>query len=262
MNAPISRRALQLLPPCATTGIGSLPHSQLELALQMAFQVDIPYVPQLPSSDPSEFMIPGALDGLPGLRFDAEGLCSVDIDEWQKQREAFGASIESALSSGDLKAFEPSPRACRAWKPFLWEVANRKLAFAKAQIAGPATVRWATKTSVGTAVSNVADLDQQILRLLLAKSLAMAKAVRRAAATPIGIYCSISASISSRWTSDCRSMRYWRSPRRSSGSWHPARHSALGLSPPTSQRRFRFRSWSTQSKLRSSQRWGAVAPAT
>jgi len=185
MTAPISRRALQLLPPCATTGIGSLPHSQLELALQMAFQVDIPYVPQLPSSDPSEFMIPGALDGLPGLRFDAEGLCSVDIDEWQKQREAFGASIESALSSGDLEAFQPSPRACRAWKPFLWEVANRKLAFAKAQIAGPATVRWATKTSVGTAVSNVADLDQQILRLLLAKSLAMAKAVRRASATPI-----------------------------------------------------------------------------
>src|SRR5215831_15596788 len=114
MTAPISRRALQLLPPCATTGIGSLPHSQLELALQMAFQVD--------------------------------------IHEWQKQREAFGASIESALSSGDLEAFEPSPRACRAWKPFLWEVANRKLAFAKAQIAGPATVRWATKTSVGTAV--------------------------------------------------------------------------------------------------------------
>ncbi len=185
MTGPISRRALQLLPPCATTGIGSLPHSQLELALQMAFQVDIPYLPQLPAGNPSEFMIPGALDGLPGLRFDGEGLCSIDIDEWQRRREVFGASVESALSSGDLEMFEPSPQACRAWKPFLWEIANRKLAFAKSQIAGPATVRWATKTSAGNPASDVPDLDQQIFRLLLAKCLAMAKAVRRVSATPI-----------------------------------------------------------------------------
>jgi methionine synthase II (cobalamin-independent) len=185
MTAPISRRALQLLPPCATTGIGSLPHSQLELALQMAFQVDIPYLPQLPAGNASEFMIPAALDGLPGVRFDGEGLCSIDIDEWQRQREAFGASIETALSSGDLTMFEPSPQASRAWKPFLWEIQNRKLAFAKVQIAGPATVRWATKTSVGDIASDVPDLDQQIFRLLLAKCLAMAKAVRRASATAI-----------------------------------------------------------------------------
>jgi len=185
MSAPISRRALQLLPPLATTGIGSLPHSQLELALQMAFQVDVPYLPQLPARNPSEFMIPGALDGLPGLRYDAEGLCTVDVDEWQSRRETFGASVEAALTSGELEAFEPSPQACRAWKPFLWEVANRKLAFAKAQIAGPATVRWATKTSTGNPVFESAQLDQQIFRLLLAKTLAMAKAIRRAAATPI-----------------------------------------------------------------------------
>jgi hypothetical protein len=185
MTAPLARRALQLLPPCATTGIGSLPHSQLELALQMALQVDIPYLPQLPSGNPSEFMIPGALDGLPGLRFDAEGMCSIDLDEWQRGRASFGASIESALGSGELEAFEPSPQACRAWKPFLWEIGNRKLAFAKAQIAGPATVRWATKTSAGSPASEVAELDQHIFRLILAKCLAMAKAVRRASATPI-----------------------------------------------------------------------------
>ncbi len=185
MTAPISRRALQLLPPFATTGIGSLPHSQLELALQMAFQVDVPYLPQLPASSPSEFMIPGALDGLPGLRFDGEGLCTVDIDAWRAQREMFGASIESALTSGELEGFEPLPQACRAWKPFLWEIGDRKLAFAKAQIAGPATVRWATKSSTGDPVSELPELDQQIFRLLLARSLAMAKAIRRASATPI-----------------------------------------------------------------------------
>ena len=185
MTAPISRRALQLLPPLATTGIGSLPHSQLELALQMALQVDVPYLPQLPAGNPSEFMIPGALDGLPGLRFDAEGLCTVDLDDWQARREEFAASVESALTSGELERFEPSPQACRAWKPFLWEIAHRKLAFAKAQIAGAATVRWATKTSTGEPVFESPQLDEQIFRLLLAKAVAIATAVRRAGATPI-----------------------------------------------------------------------------
>src|SRR5262244_2153683 len=185
MSAPTARRALRLLPPCATTGIGSLPHSQLELGLQMALQLDVPYVPQLPSGNPSELMIPAALDGLPGLSFDAEGICTVDVAEWEAANERFAPSLESALSSGLLQAFEPSPQALRAWKPFLWEIANRKLAFAKAQIAGPATVRWATKTSTGNPVLASAQLEEQMFRLLLAKTLAMAKAIRRAAATPI-----------------------------------------------------------------------------
>jgi hypothetical protein len=185
MSAPPARRALRLLPPCATTGIGSLPHSQLELGLQMALQMDVPYVPQLPSGNPSEFMIPAALDGLPGLSFDAEGVCSVDVVQWQAASEQFGLSLEAALGSGELESFEPSPQACRAWKPFLWEVANRKLAFAKTQIAGPCTVRWVAKTSEGLPTAEIGGLDQQIFKLLLAKCLAMVKALRRTLTTPI-----------------------------------------------------------------------------
>lgn len=185
MSAPSVRRALQLLPPCATTGIGSLPHTQQELALQMALQVDIPYLPQLPTGHPSELMIPAALEGLPGLSFDAEGLCTVDLEVWLREREAFGTSIEVALQSGELTPFEPSPQACRSFRPFLWEVENRKLAFAKVQLAGPSTVRWVAKTSAGKPAHDVEPLDQQIFRLLLAKSLALVKAVRRTGATPI-----------------------------------------------------------------------------
>ena len=185
MTPPSIRRALQLLPGLATTAIGSLPHTQLELAMQMAFQVDIPYLPQLPAGNPSELMIAAALDGLPGLRFDSEGGCTVELAEWETSRSAFGASIERALDSGELSAFEPSARACRAWKPFLWEIENRKLTFAKVQIAGPATVLWITKASSGSPASDLAELDQQIFRLLLSKCLAMVKAIRRTSATPI-----------------------------------------------------------------------------
>lgn len=180
-----ARPALKLLPPCATTGIGSLPHTQSELALQMALQHDIPFLPQLPRADPAELMIPAALEGLPGLSFDAEGLCTVNLEEWQAQRDRFTLKIESALSSGELGDFEPSAAACRSLRPFLWEIENRKAPFAKVQLAGPATVRWVAKTSRGEPASDTTELDQQIFRLLLARSLAMVKAVRRAGATPI-----------------------------------------------------------------------------
>lgn len=185
MSAPNVRKALSLLPPCATTGIGSLPHTQLEMALQMAFQVDIPYLPQLPSGAPGELMIASALDGLPGLRFDADGITTVDTAEWEREREPFGLSIEAALQSDALTPFEPTPQACRAFRPFLWEVENRKLALAKVQIAGPCTVRWVAKTSDGRPTADLPALDQQIFRLLLAKSLALVKAVRRTNATPL-----------------------------------------------------------------------------
>lgn len=184
MALPI-RQALRLLPPCATTGIGSLPHTQLELGLQMALQVDVPYLPQLPNGNPSELMIASALDGLPGMRFDNDGLVTIELEQWQAKSQAFGDEIEASLQSDALERYEPSSQACRGWKPFLWEVENRKLAFAKIQIAGPATVGWSARTSTGQPASAVPELDRQIFRLLLARAIAMVKAVRRANATPL-----------------------------------------------------------------------------
>lgn len=188
MTAPIIRRALPLLPACATTGIGSLPHTQLELALQLSLQLDLPFLPQLPTGNPSELMIASALDGLPGLRFDAEGMCTVELAEWERDQVAFDARLQRALSTGELSEFEPSAQACRAWRPFLWEVEHRKLAFAKVQVAGPFTVRWLTRLAgeaSGRAVADHPQLDEQIFRLVMAKALAMVKALRRAGVTPL-----------------------------------------------------------------------------
>jgi hypothetical protein len=178
-------RPSQLLPSLATTGIGSLPHTQLELALQMALQVDIPYVPQLPAGHPTELMIAQALEGFPGLSVDGEGMCTIDLAQWERERGPYGAALEAALGSGELGRYEPTPEACRAWKPFLWEVEHRKLALVKVQLAGPATVRWVAKTSQGAPLADVTALDQQVFRLSLAKMLAQVGAVRRAGATPL-----------------------------------------------------------------------------
>jgi len=176
------RAALSLLPRGAITGIGSLPHTQMELALQMALAVDVPYLPQLPSQNPSELMVPAALEGLPGLEAGEDGACTVELGAWEAGRAALEARIDAAVRSGDASAFLPGVAAARALRPFLWEVRERKLAFAKAQLAGPATVRWSSRLSTGEPLSEHPGLDAQVFRLLLVRSLALVQAVRAAGA--------------------------------------------------------------------------------
>ncbi|MBF5042825.1 hypothetical protein FGE12_10510 [Aggregicoccus sp. 17bor-14] len=183
MPAPTIRRAVQLLPRLGTTAVGSLPLTQLELALQAALQLDIPALPQLPVGAPAEFMLPAALEGLPGLRADADGLCSVDPAAFSAGRAAFEERLEAALApGGSLEPFEPSAAAARAWRPFLWEVEHRKLALAKAQLAGPFTVLGVVR---GAAGPELPGLEDAVFRLLLARSLAMVRALRRAGTTPL-----------------------------------------------------------------------------
>jgi methionine synthase II (cobalamin-independent) len=185
MSAQTIRRAVQLLPPCASTGIGSLPHTQVELGLQAALAMDLPFLPQLPQRHPSEYMIPAALEGLPGLSFDEDGMCTVDLAQWEAGGAAFEARLEEALSSGHLEAFEPTLEGCRAWRPFLWEVENRKLALTKAQIAGPFTVLTMARTSQGLSTLEMPGLDKAMYRLVMARALAMVKALRRTGTTPV-----------------------------------------------------------------------------
>ena len=182
---PDVRAALSLLPRGAITGIGSLPHTQMEMALQMALAVDVPYLPQLPAQNPAELMVPAALEGLPGLESGADGACTVDLRTWEAGRAALDARIDAAVRTGDASAFLPGVAAARALRPFLWEVRERKLAFAKAQLAGPATVRWSSRLSTGEPLSSHSGLDAQVFRLLLVRSLALVQAVRAAGATAL-----------------------------------------------------------------------------
>jgi hypothetical protein len=163
--------------PLATTGIGSLPHTQLELAIQQAFSLNIPYLPQLPRRDPAEQLLPMALDGLPGLRWDAEGRCTVQLEAWRREAKAFEKRLDRALQRDELAPFEPQATSCRAWKPFLWELAERKTRVAKAQLCGPVTCAWAVRLDDGRRALDEAALGGQIYRLVLARSLAMARAI-------------------------------------------------------------------------------------
>src|SRR5256885_8711470 len=56
------------LPISRTTGIGSLPHTDVRAAMREAFRVDVPYLPELPMRDAREFMLVHATEGIPGIR--------------------------------------------------------------------------------------------------------------------------------------------------------------------------------------------------
>lgn len=173
------------LPPLCTTGIGSLPHTSLELALQQALSVDLPYVPSMPARSAAEYMIPQVVEGLPGARFDREGNTTIALDAWKAGAPALAAALDRALQKGELEPFEPSAEAYSAWKPFLWEIESRKLRHAKAQLTGPVTARWAVALDDGRPASAVAELDRQLFRLALARALAMTRAIRERGATPV-----------------------------------------------------------------------------
>src|SRR3989442_1466156 len=83
-----------MLPALATSSIGSLPHTQLELALQQALLLDIPAAPQLPRRDAAEYMVPQALEGLHGLRADAEGNVELDLGDWRRGAATLDARLD------------------------------------------------------------------------------------------------------------------------------------------------------------------------
>ncbi len=116
------RDALSLLPPCATTGVGSLPLSLAE-ALQLSMQQDVPYLPEVAG----ERMLPLALS----------------------------AELPPSL------------------EPFTSALQLRGARFAKAQLAGPATVMA------------YSDRREGVIEQLAAKAAALARELIAAKVTPI-----------------------------------------------------------------------------
>ncbi len=162
-----------------TTCIGSLPHHNIDAALDYSFKLGIPFLPQIPIRNSWEFMIPQALEGLPGLQTEKDGLVTVNSDIWLSRTHAFQTRLEqSFLTQNFDPQFEPSAVSSSCWQPFLWELHENKRTVAKIQIAGPLTCQWALR-------SEDAQLSSQIFQLILAKSLAMTRKLKQEQVQPI-----------------------------------------------------------------------------
>ena len=109
-----------------TTAIGSLPHHNADAALEYSFRHGIPFLPQMPVRNPWEYMIPQALEGLPGLEVSREGasylvlsfssiylLCLVfegDFDELRAERAAQESLPRVERLVAALPPLDPDPQ--------------------------------------------------------------------------------------------------------------------------------------------------------
>lgn len=173
-----------------TTGIGSLPHHNVDAALAVSFQLGIPFLPQIPIRNPHEFMIAQALYGLPGLQERANGMVTLDLSEWKKGTALLREKTEKAFSSSleqldAFEAFEPTSHDFSCWKPFLWELQERNLSVAKIQLAGPMTCQWAMRLEDQSTIDSQPEISSQIYRLTLARAVAMVRALKRNGVLPI-----------------------------------------------------------------------------
>ena len=177
------------LPLPLTSMIGSLPHHNADAALEVSFRVGLPFLPQIPIRNPFEYMISQALDGLPGLEATRDGVAILHVDRWISQAHAFKEKLEAAFEkSADPLAFQtflPTPLGTGAWQGFLWELSERSTPIGKVQIAGPITAQSALKLESPAPTASLLDLTSQIFRLVLARSIAMARKLRSAGVTPV-----------------------------------------------------------------------------
>lgn len=165
----------------ATTGIGSLPHHNIDAAITYSFKLGIPFLPQIPIRNAWEFMIAQALEGIPGLQVEKDGSIELNSEVWQSRSQELDAKLAEAFrkSSTDKNAFEdfePSPSISSCWQPFVWELEENHVPMAKVQIAGPLTCQWVLKTP---------ELGTQIFRLILARSLAMTRRLQKMGIQPL-----------------------------------------------------------------------------
>ncbi len=166
-----------------TTGIGSLPHRSIDAALDQAFRVDLPFLPQLPQRDAREFMLAQALEGVPGVIHDEAGLVLLDLEQWKKGAAEYDQKLHRAFEKDDLTPFLPSATYLAALEPFLARVKKEGRKIAKVQIAGPLTVQWTLRTADGKMPPSLA--LTHVTRTILARSLALADAVKAAGAQPV-----------------------------------------------------------------------------
>jgi hypothetical protein len=165
-----------------TTGIGSLPHTFVDAAMNFSFSLSVPFLPQVPIRNPREYMVGQALEGLPGLVDGDAGYSTLDLSAWEKGTKALGEKLETAFRDSDSKAafeaFEPSPEAWSCWNPFLYELEERGLSFAKIQISGPMTAQWALRFTDGGFADRNPEVGMQVFRLVLARAIAMCRRLR------------------------------------------------------------------------------------
>lgn len=162
------------------TGIGSLPHKDVEGALDLIFKYTphIPFWPQLPKRDIREGMIAQFSEGLPCLRVSRDGLFFSTLQDKEKELEIFYERI----IAGDVEYFKISQDFAFGLHKFyqrLEESGLKEVEFIKCHVTGPFTFAASIKDEGGNALLHNPVFMQAILKGLVMKALWQIKFFRK-----------------------------------------------------------------------------------
>ena len=146
-----------------TTGIGSLPHINIDSALAYSFRHDVPFLPQLPIYNKNEYMIYQALSHLPGIQKPENGISLIDLKAWAKDRQNFIKRAKKAKTNSDYSSFLPDKDVYSALQAFYFEAENKNPKLIKLQMCGPFTAVQSLKLLDHSPVKDIPDLVNDIL---------------------------------------------------------------------------------------------------
>ncbi len=153
------------------TGTGSLPHKDVEAALDLIFKYlpNIPFWPQLPKRDIREGMVAQFSENLPCIKVARDGLF-FDGNYQEKALETFYERI----INNDINYFKISPDFALGLHKFyqrLKESDIKAVEFIKCHITGPFTFAASIKDESGNALLHDTVFMQAILKGLIMKAL-------------------------------------------------------------------------------------------
>jgi len=166
------------------TGIGSLPHHNIDSALEYSFRHDIPYLPQLPGKAPEEMMIYQALEGLPGLQMKDQQV-ELDLKKWLLGSKEYERKLDKVLAGEDFEFSLPGPRSQSCWSGFLFELEERGTKQAKIQLAGPLSSQQILKLTDGDSIKPFSELMSQCYKTVFARAMVMTKTLLDRGVEPI-----------------------------------------------------------------------------
>jgi methionine synthase II (cobalamin-independent) len=152
------------------TGIGSLPHTDVNAALDLIFKYTpyIPFWPQLPKRDMRERMVAQYSQGLPCLRLQQKGISFDSSDQEQELTQFYEHII-----ANDSEYFKISPDFAAGF----WQFINRlekiklnKIEFIKGQTTGPFTFAASINDNEGRAILHNSVIMQAVREGLAMKA--------------------------------------------------------------------------------------------
>jgi len=162
--------------PGLSTAIGSLPHHDMEAALDLVFDYlpDCPHWPQLQSLRYTEQMEIQPVEGLPGLvRDDEKKSVHVDTAAGESELADFYEQALAAEAGGDLEPFALSPEYAEGFHAFMGrlEKLGRRLPLVKAQLIAPFSFGYSIHDQDGKPILFHPAWGDACMKILALKSL-------------------------------------------------------------------------------------------